>query len=114
MREAQAKAGRWCAGGHVFLSRRGTPYNGFPRGLWHRTLVRAGLEGRGLNGPHSLRRTFASLYEGPIRDLSELLGHTTIGTTALYLRGRSEAKRRAVDALDFSATTMPEGETQTG
>jgi len=75
---------------------------------WHRTLVRAGLEGRGLNGPHSLRRTLASLYTGPIRDLSELLGHSSIHTTALYLRGRSEAKRKAVEALDFTPVAPAE------
>jgi len=107
LREAQVKAGRWRADGHVFLSRKGEPYKGYPRNLWRRTLERAGLEGRGLNGPHCLRRTFASLYEGPIRDLSELLGHATIHTTALYLRGRSEAKRRAVEALDFTAPAAP-------
>ena len=101
LRETQAKAQKWRADGHVFVSRRGEPYRRYPRNLWRRTLERAGLDGRGLSGPHCLRRTFGTLYEGPIRDLQELLGHATIHTTALYLRGRSEAKRRAVEALDF-------------
>ena len=86
---------------HVFLSRYGRPYREFPRDAWHGALGRAGLEGRGLQGPHSLRRTFATEYQGEDRDLKELLGHADLSTTLLYRRFKPSRAREAVLALDF-------------
>ncbi|MHC4732735.1 MAG: tyrosine-type recombinase/integrase, partial [Planctomycetota bacterium] len=74
-------------------------------------LKRAGLLGRGLNGPHSLRRTFATDYEGQERDLQALLGHKDLATTLLYRRSRDDRTRAAVEALcyDLQDTSKTHG-----
>lgn len=84
----------------MFLSRYGRPYAEFPKGAWAGAIARAGLEDRGLT-PHSLRRTFATYYEGQDRDLQEILGHKDLSTTLIYRRSRDERKRASVQALDY-------------
>jgi integrase len=55
---------------------------------------------------HSGRRTFAThaarkatSVGGSLRDVQDLLGHSSLHTTQLYLEPSSDAKRRLVDLL---------------
>lgn len=71
--------------------------------LFSRVIARAGLSGSGIT-PHGLRHTFASelVRSGvDIVTVSELLGHSNISTTSVYLHATAETKRDAVERLDF-------------
>lgn len=71
--------------------------------LFRRVLKRAALAGSGLT-PHSLRHGFASelVRSGvDIATVSELLGHSNIATTSIYLHSTPETKRSAVEHLHF-------------
>lgn len=53
---------------------------------------------------HSLRHTFASKLAGNGTDLNtlkEILGHSTIKTTEIYLHGNKSEKEKAVKMLKF-------------
>jgi len=68
-----------------------------------RVLARAGLGNSGIT-PHSLRHAFASelVRAGvDIATISELLGHSNIATTSIYLHSSAETKRDAVEKLSF-------------
>jgi integrase/recombinase XerD len=71
-------------------------------------LRRAGLPCKG--GPHSLRHSFAThLTEGrtPIHVLKELMGHTSVTTTAGYLhisRQTMDTIHSPLDTMDWSST----------
>ncbi len=99
-RERQVRDGRWCVDGPVFLSRYGRRYAEFPKGAWAGAIKRAGLVGRGLT-PHSMRRTFATYFEGQERDLQELLGHADSATTRIYRRWRPDRARASVESLSY-------------
>jgi len=90
----------------VFLSRYGRPYRQFPRQAWTGAIARAGLEGRDLT-PHSLRRTFATYFEGQDRDLQAILGHADLTTTLIYRRARDDRARAGVEAIDYGLTSTP-------
>jgi len=96
------------ARGRVFLSRYGKPYKAFPKGAWRGALERADLLGRGLNGPHSLRRTFATDYEGQERDLQHLLGHESLETTLLYRKHKDARTRASVEAMHYDLSDTSE------
>ena len=69
-----------------------------------RTGVKAGIEGVRCS-PHSFRHSYAVSFirhGGDIFRLSELLGHTSINITQLYLRSfnQGEARRGAINPLD--------------
>jgi len=72
-----------------------------------RALRRAGLPCKG--GPHTLRHSFAThLTEGrtPMHILKELMGHTSVSTTAGYLhisRQRMEHIQSPLDTMDWTA-----------
>ena len=67
-----------------------------------RTAQAAGLAKRVT--PHTCRHTFATrmLYEGgaTIKDIQELLGHSSIETSALYLHSDLRQKRSVIERLD--------------
>lgn len=78
--------------------------------LFKRVLARAGLEDSGIT-PHSLRHAFATelVRAGvDVATISELLGHSSISTTSIYLHATSETKREAVERLQFSRREGPD------
>jgi len=88
---------------HLFVSRRG----GHPirhrviADMLGRVIKRAGLEGQGIS-PHKLRHTFAThlIRSGAdIRTVQDLLGHTDLKTTAMYLHSDVRTKMAAVRKL---------------
>ncbi len=102
-KEARLKAGAsWQQTDYVFTTAIGTPVE--PRNAY-REFVKA-VEAAGLPKQrfHDLRHGFATLQlaEGvPLRAVSELLGHTQIGTTAdIYQHVTKPMQREAMDRLD--------------
>ena len=71
--------------------------------LFRRVLNRASLSASGLT-PHSLRHGFATMLVRAgvdIATIAELLGHSNISTTSVYLHATAESKRSAVETLPF-------------
>ena len=63
-----------------------------------RIAARAGMEG--MVSPHVLRHSFATTMIGNGCDLfhlSNILGHSNLMTTAIYLHVNSDAKRAALE-----------------
>jgi len=86
----------------VFASTRGThiSYSSFYR-LFHRLLAVAELSGRSVT-PHTLRHTFGSVLceRGvPVPYVKDLLGHSDIGSTMVYVHSTPTALRAAVRKL---------------
>ena len=57
--------------------------------------------------PHSLRSLFARLFYGADKDiirLADILGHSSVDTTRIYLMENGEQHRRRVDALSLVIT----------
>jgi integrase len=70
---------------------------------FHKTYKKLGLEGC---SSHSGRRTFATRAAkaiisagGSLRDVQQLLGHSSLATTQRYLEGSEDAKKRVVDMV---------------
>ena len=77
--------------------------NGLYR-LFRRLLARAGLEGSGIT-PHGLRHAFATqliMAAVDIATVSELLGHSNISTTSIYLHSDTATKGAAVEKLPWA------------
>jgi site-specific recombinase XerD len=88
---------------HLFVSKR----EGHPirhpviADMLRRVIKRAGLQGQRIT-PHALRHTFAShlIRSGvDIRTVQDLLGHTDLKTTAIYLHSDVRTKMAAVRKL---------------
>lgn len=100
--EARLAAGTDTEDGLVFVTSEGLPLTGWVvlRDL-HAALDRAGLPRIRF---HDLRHTAASLMLGegiPLRTVMEILGHTTISTTAdIYGHVAPEVSRRAAASMD--------------
>jgi len=78
--------------------------------LFRRVLKRAKLAGTGLT-PHSLRHGFASFLirnRVDIASVSELLSHSNISTTSIYLHADATSKREAVASLPWSDSQLDE------
>ncbi len=96
-------------GYHVWLGHQGCFTRDGLQCLYYRLLKRAGLGGQKL-GPHTLRHTFATQYirnGGNVRILQEILGHSNLSTTMIYvhLAGRDvkldHARHSPVHMLDM-------------
>ena len=75
--------------------------------IFRRILKRAGLADSGIT-PHHLRHAFASgLVQAGVAvvTVSELLGHSNIATTSIYLHATADSKREAVEKLPFAQPT---------
>jgi len=69
--------------------------------IFHRVLAAAELSGKGIT-PHSLRHTFGTVLcdRGvPVPYVKELLGHSDIGSTMVYVHSTPAALRAAVRKL---------------
>ena len=82
--------------------------------LFRRVLRRAGLAQSKL-GPHSLRHAFAShlvIAGVDIATISELLGHSNIAVTSIYVHATVESKRGAVEKLPFAGRNIGDPATE--
>ncbi len=88
--------------GSIFLSRRGRPLD--RRRIWERMkrlCDGAGVDSRKVH-PHALRHLFARLFYRITRDiakLADLLGHSSVETTRIYIATSSEEHRVILDRL---------------
>ncbi len=72
--------------------------------IFRRIIRRAGLDGSDIT-PHSLRHAFATylIREGvDIATVSELMGHSNISTTSIYLHSDTSTKQAAVQRLPWA------------
>lgn len=81
-------------------------FNGITADVWRKKLYRAlrelGIEQAGLYAfRHSFGTAIASSTKNP-KNIQELLGHSTINTSLLYIHVTSEERKEAIDSLDFS------------
>ena len=69
--------------------------------MFRRLIRRAGLEHNGLT-PHGLRHHFGSQLVKAgvdVATIADLMGHSNISTTSVYLHSDSAAKREAINQL---------------
>ena len=90
------------ASGPLFVGRTGqrTTVTSFTR-LFRRLLKRAGLQDEGIT-PHKLRHAFGTslVREGvDVSTIAELMGHSNIATTSIYLHASPTTMRAAVERL---------------
>lgn len=90
------------ASGELFLTRSGSPIH--RRQVWaemKRLCAKAGVE-PGKVFPHNLRHLFATVFYQRSKDiarLADVLGHSSIETTRLYLLTTGQEHQRALDRL---------------
>ena len=88
--------------GEIFLTRNGTPLD--RRQIWAemKALCSAAGVDPGRVYPHNLRHLFAEVFYQASRDivkLADVLGHSTIETTRIYLLSSGAEHRRQLDRL---------------
>lgn len=91
--------------GSVFISKNGNPLN--RSNIWKEMKALAEVAGVKASKiyPHNLRRLFASsLYKSDkdIAEVADMLGHSRIDTTRLYIREGIEYYRKAIDKLGLT------------
>ena len=72
--------------------------------MFRKLLVRAGLADSGLT-PHSLRHAFGTYlirHGVDVATVAELMGHSNISTTSVYLHSDTTTKRAAVERLPWN------------
>ena len=95
------------ATGCIFITRTGNPLN--RSNIW--TSMKNLCEAAGVEPskvfPHNLRALFARLFyemEKDVVRLADVLGHSDVNTTRIYLKESGENHRRCLDALDLTMT----------
>lgn len=94
---------------HLFITVRGNRiYPSRLQLIWKKVLRRAGLERPGVT-MHTLRHSFATLLlqsgKVDLVTIQQLLGHTRLDTTAIYLHVTSQQMRSAVSMHPLSANS---------
>lgn len=92
------------ASGELFLTRSGRPMN--RKEIWAqmKTLCRAAGVEPSKVFPHNLRHLFARVFYALKKDISklaDLLGHSNMGTTRIYLLTSGEEHAQALEALEL-------------
>jgi integrase len=105
----------WAGDAYVFENEIGRPLAlATIRDRWDALVERVGLTGLQMR---DMRHEGANQYEEsgtPISDVSQLLGHTNLSTTSLYLRNkRRRMAQLAVDRLDHARADVAEARTLT-
>lgn len=90
------------ASGELFLTRSGRPLN--RKEIWAqmKSLCHAAGVEPGKVFPHNLRRLFARVYYASQKDiakLADLLGHSSVETTRIYLLSSGDEHRRSLESL---------------
>jgi len=99
--------GRGINSGCIFITRTGRPLD--RTNIWaemKKLCQSAGVDAKKVY-PHNLRALFARLFYGTDKDivkLADILGHSSIDTTRIYLLESGETHRRRVDALGLVMT----------
>lgn len=88
--------------GEIFLTRNGRPVS--RRQIWHEMKALCGRAGvaRSKVFPHNLRHLFATVFYGACRDivkLADVLGHSSINTTRIYLMTTGAEHARQLERL---------------
>lgn len=88
--------------GTVFLDRRGNPLNRSVIWAQMKALCRAAKVKAGKVFPHNLRKLFARTFYGIEKDLAKLadvLGHSSIDTTRIYIMTTGAEHRKKIEQL---------------
>lgn len=88
--------------GAVFLDRRGNPLNRSVIWAQMKALCRAAKVKAGKVFPHNLRKLFARTFYGIEKDLAKLadvLGHSSIDTTRIYIMTTGAEHRKKIERL---------------
>jgi integrase len=99
--------GRGIISGYIFITKTGKPLN--RSNIWadmKKLCEAAGVEESKVF-PHNLRSLFARLFYGVDKDivrLADILGHSSVDTTRVYLMETGDTHRRRVDALGLVMT----------
>ncbi len=88
--------------GAVFVTRKGNPLNRSSIWAQMKKLCEAARVAAGKVFPHNLRKLFARIFYGLEKDiakLADILGHSSINTTRIYIMTTGKEHRRALDRL---------------
>ena len=88
--------------GTVFVSKSGTPLNRSCIWRMMKSLCRDAGVDEGKVFPHNLRHLFARCFYSVDKDiakLADILGHSSINTTRIYIITSGEEHRRRLDGL---------------
>ena len=99
--------GRSISSGCIFITRSGRPLD--RSNIWSdmKKLCKAAKVEKSKVFPHNLRALFARMFYGldkNIMRLADVLGHSSIDTTRIYLMESGDAHRQRVDALGLVMT----------
>jgi len=99
--------GRSISSGCIFITRSGRPLD--RSNIWSdmKKLCKAAKVEESKVFPHNLRALFARMFYGLDKDimrLADILGHSSIDTTRIYLMESGDTHRQRVDALGLVMT----------
>ena len=90
--------------GHIFITKNGKPMN--RSNIWRemKAVCKCAGVSREKVFPHNLRKLFARCYYGMKKDiakLADILGHSNINTTRIYIMTSGYEHRREIEKLDL-------------